>query len=259
MHERTAGMQEGSPGLPPRSVLDAWEANEPRRLPGGQGAAVRAGDLVFKPTGDPERGRWLGESLAGLDHREPVRIAEPVPTLEGQFVVDNWCAWRWLDGAHRHDAWNEILDTSAHVHRALAQLSWSPRAEGSDPWSVADRAAWGEAPLTVPAALDALVAQLVYVDQPRQVIHADLANNVVFHPDLPPGVIDISPFFRPAAYADAIVVADAIAWSGAPDELAERFLHRHGPQLLVRAVLFRVAVNPEELANYQHVADLITD
>ena len=89
-------------------------------------------------------------------------------------------------------------------------------------------------------------------------IHADLANNVVFHPDLSPGVIDISPFFRPAAYADAIVVADAIAWSGAPDELAERFLQRHGPQLLLRAILFRVAVNTEELANYQHVADLIT-
>jgi len=90
------------------------------------------------------------------------------------------------------------------------------------------------------------------------VIHADLANNVVFHPDLRPGVIDVSPFFRPAAYADAIVVADAIAWSGGPEELAERFLRRHGPQLLLRAILFRVAVDHDELVNYQRVVDLIT-
>ena len=258
MHERTTALPENSPQLPPRSAIDAWGASKPQLLAGGQGGAVRAGDLVFKATVDAERGRWLGESLAGLDHSEPVRIAEPVPTLDGQFVVDSWCAWRWLDGAHQRDVWNEVLETSSHLHRALAQLSWSPRAEGSDPWSVADRAAWGEAPLTVPAALDALVAKLVPVDRPRQVIHADLANNVVFHPDLPPGVIDISPFFRPAAYADAIVVADAIAWSGAPDELAERLLRRHGPQLLARAILFRVAVNADELASYQHVADSIT-
>jgi uncharacterized protein (TIGR02569 family) len=257
VHESTPPPQEDSCGLPPRVVLDAWGASEPRLLEGGQGAAVRAGDLVFKRTVDAERGRWLGESLAGLDHSETVRIAEPVPTLDGEFVVDNWCAWRWLDGAPRRDAWNEILETSSHLHRALAHLSWSPRAEGLDPWSVADRAAWGESPLTVPAALDALVAQLEPVDHPRQVIHADLANNVVFHPGLPPGVIDISPFFRPAAYADAIVVADAIAWSGAPDELAERFLERHGPQLLLRAILFRVGVNAEELASYEHVANLI--
>ena len=144
MNERTSAMREDS-ALPPRAVLDAWEASEPRLLTGGQGAAVRSGDLVFKTTADAERGRWLGESLAGLDHVEPVRIAEPVPTLDGRFVVDNWCAWRWLDGAHEHDAWNEILETSADLHRALAPLSWSPCAlKGQIPGWSPDRAVWAK-------------------------------------------------------------------------------------------------------------------
>ena len=61
-------------------------------------------------------------------------------------------------------------------------------------------------------------------------------------------MIDLSPYWRPAEFATAIVVADAIAWEGAgvaelkPAMGVDRF-----GQLPVRAILYRL------------VADLIAD
>lgn len=69
-------------------------------------------------------------------------------------------------------------------------------------------------------------------------MHGDLGGNVVFHETLPPAVIDVSPYWRPAGYADAIVVADAVAWGRAGDELVHRHLAASGTQLLLRVVLF---------------------
>jgi len=70
-------------------------------------------------------------------------------------------------------------------------------------------------------------------------------------------VIDVSPFWRPPGYADAIVVADAVAWQCAGDELVEQLLRRQGEQLRLRAVLFRVAVDPREAAAYRAVNALL--
>ena len=79
----------------------------------------------------------------------------------------------------------------------------------------------------------------------------------MFHDQLPPAVIDVSPFWRPVEYADAIVVADALAWGDADDSLAEGLLQRQGDQLLLRAVLFRVAVDPTEVGPYGRVISLL--
>lgn len=77
-----------------------------------------------------------------------------------------------------------------------------------------------------------------------QVIHSDLAGNVLFADELglPPAVIDVSPQFRPVGYADAILVADAVAWHGAPLSFASAFLERASDHVgnLARAVIFRV-------------------
>ncbi len=83
---------------------------------------------------------------------------------------------------------------------------------------------------------------------PSQVIHGDLTGNVLFADPLPPAVIDLAPYWRPAEFATAIVVADALVWEGAdiaelkPTTGTDRF-----GQFLVRAILYRI------------VADLVTD
>ena len=115
---------------------------------------------------------------------------------------------------------------------------------GSNRWADADRVAWGEAEGELPPSARPLLAQRRPVDLPSQLIHGDLGGNVLFHGSLPPAVIDVSPYWRPVGYAAAIVVADAVAWEGAGDEVVERLLRRQGDQLLLRAVLFRIAAEP---------------
>lgn len=245
-------------GGPPATVLAAWGVREPEALSGGQGESFRAGSLVLKPVSEPERATWLAEGLEQLPQVQGLRIAHPVRSRLGGFVVGGWSAWRWLDGSHRPRAWEAVLELSPTLHAALADLRWSPRAEGSDRWSHADRVAWGETRDALPAAVGPLVARRCPVDLPRQVIHGDLGGNVLFHDELPPAVIDVSPFWRPVEYADAIVVADALAWGDADDSLAERLLQRQGDQLLLRAVLFRVAVDPTEIGPYGRVISLLS-
>lgn len=71
-----------------------------------------------------------------------------------------------------------------------------------------------------------------------QLVHADLTGNVLISADRPPAIIDVSPYWRPPAYAEGIVIADAICWHGASPRLA----HDTGADLaaVARGLLFRV-------------------
>jgi hypothetical protein len=108
------------------------------------------------------------------------------------------------------------------------------------------RAAWGERP---PALTQPVAALWPYIEKPwngppPQLIHGDLAGNVVFADGQRPGIIDMSPHLAPAPFADAIIVADTIAWSGAETDLARWFIESTpgGANLLIRAVVFRLVI-----------------
>lgn len=74
-------------------------------------------------------------------------------------------------------------------------------------------------------------------------MHGDLLGNVLFAAGLPPAVIDISPYWRPPEYAEAIVVADALCWYGAtPTLLTEAGV---APAAVARALLFRMGTASE--------------
>jgi hypothetical protein len=62
---------------------------------------------------------------------------------------------------------------------------------------------------------------------------------------LSPAVIDVSPYWRPAAYADAVVVVDALLWWRADPRLVElgrpqALDDRIWTSLLARAFTFRL-------------------
>ncbi len=76
-----------------------------------------------------------------------------------------------------------------------------------------------------------------------QFIHGDLSGNLLFHSNLPPAIIDFSPYWRPVGYAEAIVASDLLLWKkGDMDLLRELGLlnSRGRLQMLVRATLFRL-------------------
>lgn len=242
---------------PPPAVLRAWSVGDPVRLAGGQGLSFSAGGLVLKPAGDVASAVWLAQVLDGVS-ADDVRIIRPVRSRSGAWVVDGWSAWWWLEGEHRSGAWDEVLEVSARFHRAVAEVPWSPAVVASHRWAVADRVAWGEAVADLPELVAPLLALRRPVDLPCQLVHGDLGGNVLFADRLPAAVIDVSPYWRPAGYADAIVVADAVAWSGAGADLVEHLLSRQGEQLLLRAVLFRVATDPEYASAYANLVPAVS-
>lgn len=242
---------------PPESVLTAWAVRDPRPLEGGQGRSFRAGDVVLKPSEAGAAADWLAGVLDGVA-ADGVRIARPVRSRTGRWVVDGWSAWHWLEGEHHTDRWDEVLEVSARFHRAVAGVPWSPAVIASHRWAVADRVAWGETAADLPGLVEPLLERRRPVDLPCQLVHGDLGGNVLFSDGLPPAVIDVSPYWRPVGYPDAIVVADAVAWADAGDDLVDGLLRRQGEQLLLRAVLFRVAADPGLAPSYARLVAMLT-
>ncbi len=119
-----------------------------------------------------------------------------------------------------------------------------------DRWAVADRVAWGELDVAVGRASAPLLARLRDVAAPvhlaSQLIHGDVCGNVLLAPGLDPAIIDVSPYWRPAAYADAVVAVDALLWWGADASLLDDVGGASGwDQLLVRAAIFRLVALDE--------------
>jgi uncharacterized protein (TIGR02569 family) len=220
-----------------------------RPLPGGTGRAWLVGDAVVKPLDmTPAALAWQAGVLAALDGRDDVRVTVPLRTASGALVVDGWTAWRYEPGRHVAGRWLEIVDVGRRLHAGLRDVSRPAfLATRDDPWAVADRVAWGEAPRSRFLRVEpvrVLAAALRPLAGRRQLIHGDLTGNVLFADGRPPLVIDLSPYWRPPAYASAIVAADALAFEGArPDQLAPLLAGPEAVQYLLRALLFRAVTD----------------
>ena len=214
---------------------------------GGQGRTWSAGGHILKPVDDVVEAAWVGDASSQLAE-DGFRINRPVKSVSGTWVVDGWSAWELLAGEHDTSGrWVEVLRIAERLNAALCGL---PRPGFLDSrthaWAVGDRVAWGEEPLCVVnkelrPLVDRLSEHLIPDDSPSQVIHGDLAGNVLFAPGLAPGVIDFTPYWRPQRFSPAIVVVDALLWHGASSALPTA-LPDTGDRtsLLARAALYRL-------------------
>lgn len=235
---------------PPPAVLRAFGAKEPPTfLPGGMGGTWRSGDLVLKRS-SYEAGWYAWEALVLAAVRtDRVRVQRVRTARDGRFVVNGWVARDFVSGAHEPRRWPEIIEAGDAFHAALAEipdrLARPPAVRREDAWALADRIAWGE--LAAPAepafsedALTELLGARRPVAVPSQLVHGDLTGNVLFADGMAPGIIDFSPYVRPAAYAVGVVISDAITWEGADLGLLEGVSGRtEMGQGLVRALIFR--------------------
>lgn len=251
-----------------------------RPLPGGQGGSVVAGDLVLSPGRDPVLADWLSPPLARLAVEldgaaaRSLRVAVPVPARDGSWVVDGWAASRYEpDTTACHDL-SVLVATGRllHAHFARSFQQRPPLEERTDPWAVAERLAFA-----TPEALGDAVAphdprhglltevatslELALVGNgpgtgngrgavaaagggpppaPDQLVHGDLAGNVLLDARGVPVVIDVSPYWRPALWAEAVCVLDAVLWLGAEPDALEEWGTGAGREAMVRAIAFRV-------------------
>ncbi len=187
---------------------------------------------------------WQAEVFAAICC-DGFRVAHPLRAQDGSLVVGGWCAWEAVEGRHEERRWPEIVAVGERFHAALGGV---PRPEfigrRTDPWAIGDRVAWGELPASDFARvkhLGRLVSALRPVTAPSQLVHGDLTGNVLFADRLPPAVIDFSPYWRPPAFASAVVVGDALVWEGAEEDLLHAVAHVEDfDQYLLRALIFRI-------------------
>ncbi|MEU6379348.1 aminoglycoside phosphotransferase [Streptomyces sp. NPDC046909] len=244
-----------SNAVPAPAVLDAFGVKGSAvPLAGGQGRSVLVGGFVFKPAeGTDEEVEWATSLFEKLASDSGFRVPLPLRAADGRSVVDGWTASEFLTGQPGPEGhWTGVLSAGRALHNALRDV---PRPEFLDrhvhPWAVADRVAWGEQDIDVIDDLAAPFSTLQELRRPvtqdaAQLIHGDLTGNVLFAPDQVPVVIDFSPYWRPPGFAEAIVVADGLLWFDLPtDLLAAGSDHLDWPQMLVRALIFRLVAHSE--------------
>lgn len=212
-------------------------------MPGGYGRCVRVGDAVLKPVDDPDEAQWVAEVMNVLPCNG-FRVAQPLRAVDGRWVAAGWSASRWLPGVTGSAGrWHEVLAVGRAFHRATASL---PRPDfitsASHAYAIADRCAWDEqeaVALRTPVRylVQRLSERLRPVDAAAQIVHGDMSENILFAPGHAPAVIDFSPYWRPPAYADGIVIADALIWS---DGLPELIDNDQTYQMTLRAMIFRL-------------------
>jgi uncharacterized protein (TIGR02569 family) len=254
---------------PPDHVLAAFGVKgvEPELLTGGWEGGWRCGEVVLSVIADHARAAWSAKVRESL-FVDGVRLARPVRSTDGRYVVAGWRADTFVAGTPepRHD---EVVSAGVRLHEATAKLERPrfltqppvPPWTDVDVFTAADRAAWEDRPLhslppgaTVsPGSADGersvdLINQLAGLRKPTkspsQLVHGDLYGTVLFAGSAAPGITDITPYWRPASWAAGVVVVDALAWGEADDGLIERWdALPEWPQMLLRALIFRLAVH----------------
>ena len=207
-----------------------------------------AGELVLKPLDMSLDALVWQEAVLGNIAEHGFRLARPVRARAGELVVGGWSAWQYLAGQHVPGRWADIAAVGERFHRATVHIpppSWHQRR--TDPFATADRAAWDAEFLqrfTSLPVIDELAALLMPLHGRDQLVHGDLSGNVLFHPHLAPGIIDLSPYWRPPMFATAVIAVDAMVWEGA-DQAVLGILGAHPDaiQYLIRAAIFRVVMD----------------
>ena len=158
--------------------------------------------------------------------REPgLRVAKPVRSTDGRWIVGGWTASRFVPGTPEHRGDASVL-AAVKLHRATAGL---PRPDfldaRKDVDAVADRIAWEE--LEVPLDetkggrwFEVLAGARRPINLPPQVAHGELLAGLLFDGDAAPASSTSCPYYRPGEYGAAIVAVDALAWGGATPRTA---------------------------------------
>mgnify|MGYP000231554624 CR=1 FL=1 len=239
----------------------------PEPLGDGWDSGWRSGEIVLSQISDHARAAWSANTRESL-FVDGLRLARPVRSTDGRYVVAGWRADTFVEGSPepRHD---EVISAAVRLHEATAKLERPrfltqapvPPWTDVDVFTAADRVVWDERllkslPLGAPEIEDTphrteareLLEHLAVLRTPTkstsQLVHGDLYGTVLFSGAAAPGITDITPYWRPAAWAAGVVVVDALSWGNADDGLIERWEDfSEWPQMLLRALMFRLAVH----------------
>lgn len=238
--------------------------------PIGTGNSVRAGDLVLSSGRDAGVAQWLNPILARLavrmDERpgrraRDLRLAVPVPARDGSWVVEGWGASRWEPGTESCTDLEVQIAAGRVLHAEFASAV-PQRPEGldarEDRWARAERWAFStfEHAAAEPSVRELLAELAGSLGEdsigPNQLVHGDLSGNLLMDAAGAAVVIDVSPYWRPVLWAEALLTLDAVLQQSAqPDVLAQWRTGAAG-HALARAGAFRLLSDPHpEVERYR--------
>lgn len=231
---------------PQKDILEAFHlSGKPTLLSGGQRTTWLVKDAILKPIEDEIVTNYVADIMRSIAE-DGFRVARPLQAMNGSWIYKGWCAYKRIEGEHAKDRWEEKIAICKAFHKALSQYPHPDFFDkGTDRYTIADKIAWQELPLSAHQKVMSILQKLASLIRPinaqNQLIHGDFTGNILFQKGVLPGVIDFSPYWRPANYAIAIMVADAIVWEGADESIFA--LVSDIPdiyQLIVRAEIGRI-------------------
>ncbi|HEY1056858.1 MAG TPA: hypothetical protein VGE24_17055 [Emticicia sp.] len=259
-----------------KEILEAFGINgKIEKLTGGQGQSVRVGDFVVKPIDEIAKYSWASSVLESIVS-DSLSIAKPIRSKNGNFVENGFGVTQFLEGNFEFGKIEEKTK-ACRVLNQLIQLIKPPSEWNlwSSPWQLATRVAWEEADLPMNSdtrsreLIETIKSRYDPIDLSNQLIHSDLAGNILFN-GTTPVIIDFSPEFRPSAYAEILLITDSIAWynEDVSSIWIKGYSHSLVVQLVLRAIVFRLSVvitfDPanyevllKELKNFQPILNVL--
>ncbi|MBA4853331.1 hypothetical protein [Emticicia sp. BO119] len=245
------------------------------RLNGGQGRSVRVGDFVIKPIDEVNKYNWIGSVLAPIS-TSGLSIAKPLKSKNGNFVENGYGVTKYIEGEFSQGNIKEKIKACQALSHLLQSIKQPEQwTHWHSPWQRANQVAWEEADLPDNTNLHSvkLIKSIKTgyqpIHLPKQLVHSDLAGNILFNGSTPV-IIDFSPEFRPKAYAEILLITDSIAWH--QEELKSLWITQYSKflltQLALRAIIFRLTVtvifNPDnhdsvlkELKNFEPILNIL--
>lgn len=222
------------------------------RLPSGEGRTYRAGDVIYRRDPNAEENAFIVDLYRSIE-QNGFRVPLPIRSTSGAWTTaEGWTAWTFVSGLPATPAdLEQVIPAIQSFHHALAQVDRPAYLDRRDsPYDRADRLAWSDAP-AIDERFVSLITPLMQrkrdlPDLRCQLIHGDLnEQNILCAPGLPPALIDMTPYWRPAEFALAVLAF----WIGPYRGRAEILPH-FAPiaafdQMLIRMALRTIFVSQE--------------
>ncbi|MCF4006091.1 TIGR02569 family protein [Corynebacterium uropygiale] len=228
----------------PEHVQAAFHADRGpiERLDAAWGYGWRVGPVCVMRAMASDSAGWSARVREKLSV-EGLRIARPLRSTDGRYVVSGWRASSWIEGtcARRVD---ETVGAALRLDDALSTLNvpLPDQPHGGSVFDQADQAAAaGEDHGSALAAR--LIRNTPSCEAPLQVCHADMLGTTIFHGSNKPALTDIVGTRRPHGYSAALCIIDGLMMGAVDARIIHRWRHiPHLESLLFQALTYRVLV-----------------
>ena len=207
---------------PSTEILQAFGlSGTPTHLPGGQGECYCVDGYVLKPYKGLDGAEWIHGAYDTFQS-DKIRVPKPLRASNGSWLHNGWGAISMLEGkSDANVSMTKMVEINKLFHQEASNI---PKPDildkRNDVWSVADRVCWGEEVVADYNLTNDIIKKVLSLlkpnTEPSQLIHGDFGpGNVLIHDTLPPAIIDLSPYWRPASFSIAVMLVDEVAYKGA--------------------------------------------